>query len=62
MIVPVRQWTLVRPLRLAMRARRLQQTRSTEPREPRHNESIMRSFESMLEHHANLMLRDFTQK
>lgn len=62
MIVPVRQWTFVRPLRLAMRARRVQKTRSTEPREAQSHVSVMQGFEAMLEHQANLMLRDFTEK
>ena len=62
MIVPVRHWTLVRPLRLAMRARRVQKTSSTEPRSPRSRVSIMHGFQTMLEHQADLMMKDFTQK
>ncbi|AIE87710.1 hypothetical protein OP10G_4342 [Fimbriimonas ginsengisoli Gsoil 348] len=62
MIVPVRQWTLLRPIRLAMRAHRVQKSRPAAIRSPRVRTSVLDQFTALMEHNVSLVLKEYTKE
>lgn len=57
MIVPIRQWTILRPIRVAWRARRMHVSKPVEAREAKPKVGLMSQYCAMLEHQADLMIR-----
>ena len=62
MIVPIKEWSVLRPARIAMRARRVQKNRPMESREAKPKVGMLEQFCAMLEHQAELMIRVNTPK
>jgi len=58
MIVPIKQWTMVRPLVVASRARRVQKSLTTEVSETKPKEGFFVQFAKMWEHQADIALRN----
>jgi|GEM_PF-6630679 len=56
MIVPIRQWTLLRPARRVIQAIKAQPT-TAKVEKTEAKQGFMSQFQSMLEHNADLMLR-----
>lgn len=57
MIVPVRNWTLLRPVRLAWRAHKVNKTRTHEVREDRPIGGLLGDFEAMLSYTTDMVMR-----
>lgn len=57
MIVPIRNWAVVRPARALWRAKKVQKSQSAEERASYKNSGLFTEFESMLLHTADLMVR-----
>ncbi len=62
MVNTVRQWTLLRPIRVVWRAHRVQRIRPVESREPKPKAGFLTQYCAMLEHQVDLMLGTNTQK
>lgn len=60
MIVPVRQWTFVRPIRVALRARKVQQARPTQVRESKPKAGLFDQMNALMAYNAELILRAHT--
>lgn len=58
MIVTVRNWTLLRPVRAVWRAHKVSKVRSSVESEAQNTQGFFAGFEAMMTHAANLMIRN----
>lgn len=59
MIVTVRNWTLLRPVRAAWRAHKVSRIRPARESQAQKANGFFADFEAMMSHGANLMIRNY---